>query len=79
MYSGCKYKSPPRSLGYSWVCPKVWETTAGEAEKRTVRRDAANRILGTFPIVKKKVLESFDNFRTKDTIRSIYDHLTAAF
>jgi hypothetical protein len=37
-----------------------------------------SHILETFPIVKKKDLESFGTFRTKETILSIYDALTAA-
>jgi hypothetical protein len=37
-----------------------------------------SHILETFPIVKKKDLESFGTFRTKDTILSIYDNLAAA-
>jgi hypothetical protein len=60
--------------------PDEWNRTASDALKSHLPtpRDAVNHILETFPIVKKKDLESFGTFRTKDTILSIYDALTAA-
>jgi hypothetical protein len=60
--------------------PEEWNRTASDALKSHLPtpRDAVNHILETFPIVKKKDLESFGTFRTKDTILSIYDDLTAA-
>jgi hypothetical protein len=60
--------------------PDDWNRTASEALKSHLPtpRDAVSHILETFPIVKKKDLESFGTFRTKDTILSIYDALTAA-
>jgi hypothetical protein len=60
--------------------PEEWNRTASDALKSRLPapRDAVSHILETFPIVKKKDLESFGNFRTKDTILSIYDDLTTA-
>jgi len=60
--------------------PDEWNRTASDALKSTLPtpRDAVSHILETFPIVKKKDLESFGTFRTKDTILSIYDALAAA-
>jgi hypothetical protein len=60
--------------------PDEWNRTASDALKSHLPtpRDAVSHILETFPIVKKKDLESFGTFRTKDTILSIYDALTAA-
>jgi hypothetical protein len=60
--------------------PDEWNRTASEALKSHLPtpRDAVSHILETFPIVKKKDLESFGTFRTKDTILSIYDNLAAA-
>jgi hypothetical protein len=57
-----------------------WSAGASEAlrAKLPTPRDAVSHILETFPIVKKKDLESYGNFRTKDTILAIYDDLTAA-
>jgi hypothetical protein len=60
--------------------PDDWNRTASGALKSHLPtpRDAVSHILETFPIVKKKDLESFGTFRTKDTILSVYDALTAA-
>jgi hypothetical protein len=60
--------------------PSEWSTGASDAlkSKLPTPRDAVSHILETFPIVKKKDLESFGTFRTKDTILSIYDDLTTA-
>jgi hypothetical protein len=60
--------------------PDEWNRTASDALKSHLPtpRDAVSHILETFPIVKKKDLESFGTFRTKDTILSIYDDLTTA-
>ena len=57
-----------------------WSRDASDAlkSKLPTPRDAVSHILETFPIVKKKDLESFGTFRTKDTILSIYDALTTA-
>jgi hypothetical protein len=57
-----------------------WSRDASDAlkSKLPTPRDAVSHILETFPIVKKKDLESFGTFRTKDTILSIYDDLTTA-
>lgn len=60
--------------------PSEWSAGASDAlkSKLPTPRDAVSHILETFPIVKKKDLESFGTFRTKDTILDIYDSLTAA-
>jgi hypothetical protein len=60
--------------------PDEWNRTASDVLKSHLPtpRDAVTHILETFPIVKKKDLDSFGTFRTKDTILSIYDALTAA-
>jgi hypothetical protein len=60
--------------------PDEWSRTASDALKSHLPspRDAVNHILETFPIVKKKDLESFGTFRTKDTIMDIYDRITTA-
>jgi hypothetical protein len=60
--------------------PDEWSRNASDALKSAFPspRDAASHIMETFPIVKKKDLESFGTFRTKDTILSIYDDLTTA-
>jgi hypothetical protein len=60
--------------------PEEWNRTASDALKSHLPtpRDAVSHILETFPIVKKKDLESSGTFRTKDTILSIYDALAAA-
>ncbi|GDX96877.1 hypothetical protein LBMAG47_25420 [Planctomycetia bacterium] len=60
--------------------PDEWSRTASDALKSHLPspRDAVNHILETFPIVKKKDLESFGTFCTKDKILSIYDDLTTA-
>jgi hypothetical protein len=60
--------------------PDEWNRSASDGLKSHLPtpRDAVSHILETFPIVKKKDLESFGNFRTKDTILSIYDALPAA-
>jgi hypothetical protein len=57
-----------------------WSRDASDAlkSKLPTPRDAVSHILETFPIVKKKDLESFGTFRTKDTILDIYDSLTTA-
>jgi hypothetical protein len=57
-----------------------WSRDASDAlkSKLPTPRDAVSHILETFPIVKKKDLESFGTFRTKDTILDIYDSLTNA-
>jgi hypothetical protein len=57
-----------------------WSRDASDAlkSKLPTPRDAVSHILDTFPIVKKKDLESFGTIRTKDTILSIYDDLTTA-
>ncbi|NCA17812.1 MAG: restriction endonuclease, partial [Betaproteobacteria bacterium] len=49
-----------------------WSRDASDAlkSKLPTPRDAVSHILETFPIVKKKDLESFGTFRTKDTILS---------
>jgi hypothetical protein len=60
--------------------PDEWNRTASDVLKSHLPtpRDAVSHILETFPIVKKKDLESSGTFRTKDTILEIYDDLTAA-
>jgi hypothetical protein len=60
--------------------PSEWSAGASDAlkSKLPTPRDAVSHILETFPIVKKKDLESFGTFRTKDTILDIYDSLTTA-
>jgi hypothetical protein len=60
--------------------PEEWNSTASDALKSHLPapRDAVSHILETFPIVKKKDLESFGTFRTKHTILSIYDDLANA-
>jgi hypothetical protein len=60
--------------------PDEWNRTASDTLKSHLPtpRDAVSHILETFPIVKKKDLASFGTFRTKDTILSVYDDLTAA-
>jgi len=60
--------------------PDEWFRNASDALKSTLPtpRDAVSHIMETFPIVKKKDLESFGTYRTKDTILEIYDALESA-
>ena len=60
--------------------PDEWSRNASDALKSALPspRDAASHIMETFPIVKKKDLESFGTYRTKDTILEIYDEMAAA-
>jgi hypothetical protein len=60
--------------------PDEWSRSASDALKSALPtpRDAVSHIMETFPIVKKKDLESFGTYRTKDTILEIYDALESA-
>ena len=60
--------------------PQEWNGTASDALKSEIPtpRDAVSHIMETFPIVKKKDLESSGTYRTKDTILEIYDSMTTA-
>ena len=60
--------------------PDEWSRNASDALKSALPtpRDAVCHIMETFPIVKKKDLESFGTYRTKDTILEIYDEMAAA-
>jgi hypothetical protein len=60
--------------------PDEWTRTASDALKSYLPtpRDAVGHILETFPIVKRKDLESFGTFRTKDTIIELYEAMIAA-
>jgi len=60
--------------------PNEWSQSASDALKSALptTRDAVSHIMETFPIVKKKDLESFGTYRTKDTILEIYDEMTTA-
>ena len=60
--------------------PDEWTRTASDALKSHLPtpREAVSHIMETFPIVKKKDLESFGTFRTKDTILEVYDAMTTA-
>jgi hypothetical protein len=60
--------------------PDEWTGTASDALKSHLPtpREAVSHIMETFPIVKKKDLDSSGTFRTKNTILEIYDNLTAA-
>ena len=60
--------------------PDEWSRYASDALKSALPtpRDAVSHIMETFPIVKKKDLESFGTYRTKDTILEIYDDKAAA-
>ncbi|MFO0190653.1 MAG: Eco57I restriction-modification methylase domain-containing protein [Planctomycetia bacterium] len=60
--------------------PDAWSSNASDALKTALPtpRDAVSQIMETFPIVKKKDLESFGTFRTKDTILDIYDSMATA-
>ena len=60
--------------------PDEWARTASDPLKSALPtpRDAVSHILETFPIVKKKDLDSFGSYRTKDTVLSIYDSIGTA-
>ncbi len=60
--------------------PDEWSRNASDALKSALPtpRDAVSHIMETFPIVKKKDLESFGTYRTKDTILEIYDEMATA-
>ena len=60
--------------------PDEWNRTASDALKSHLPtpNHAVSHILETFPIVKRKDLESFGNYRTKDTILEIYEAMNAA-
>ena len=60
--------------------PDEWARTASDPLKSALPtpRDAVSHIMDTFPIVKKKDLDSSGTFRTKDTILAIYDEIAAA-
>lgn len=60
--------------------PDEWSRDASDAMKSSLPtpRDAVSHIMETFPIVKKKDLDSFGTFRTKHTILEIYDEMAAA-
>jgi hypothetical protein len=60
--------------------PDEWSCNASDALKSALPtpREAASHIVETFPIVKKKDVESSGTFRTKDTILEIYEAMNAA-
>ena len=60
--------------------PDEWTGTASDALKSHLPtpREAVSHIMETFPIVKKKDLESSGTYHTKDTILEIYDSMAAA-
>jgi hypothetical protein len=60
--------------------PDEWSREGSDALKSSLPtpRDAVSHIMETFPIVKKKDIESFGTYRTKDMILDIYDAMAAA-
>lgn len=60
--------------------PDEWSRNASDALKSALPtpRHAVSHIMETFPIVKKKDIESFGTYRTKDTILEIYDSMSTA-
>jgi hypothetical protein len=60
--------------------PGEWERDASPAlnAKLPTPRHAVDHIMETFPIVKKKDVEAYGTYRTKDTILSIYDEMAEA-
>jgi hypothetical protein len=43
-----------------------------------IERDDADHIMETFPIVKRKDIEQYGSFRTKDLILQVYDAMARA-
>ena len=60
--------------------PDEWSRNTSDALKAALPtpRDAVSHIMETFPILKKKDLDTFRAYRTKDTILEIYDVLESA-
>lgn len=60
--------------------PEDWNSQ-GTSELRAAfpaPRDAVEHIMETFPIVKRKDIQEFGKYRTKDTILEIYDSMSEA-
>ncbi|WP_088431376.1 hypothetical protein [Halomicronema hongdechloris] len=74
----CGYEGPPSKWNENRRLLLRCELDAAYFHLYGIQRDDVDYIMETFPIVKRKDEKAHGHYRTKDTIRQIYDAMATA-